>query len=499
MFQNFLEWYHLFAKENPIVASAFGVGLGGWALMMLKTTPFKLFNFIKGRFVTTLSLNSGGHGERTTIAFMQWFNTKSNWGHLSRNFALTNPGNEDDPVFVSGFGTNFFFWRRRLFWFNKSKLDSSGTYNEKYEIVISMLGRDQQLLKDLVNVFKYRKSADHLTIHQYRSSWNRSVDIRKRPRESVILQPSVYDKIFGRIDDFIDSKKWYHDRALPYKLCFMFTGPPGSGKTSLAKAIGSHYDRDVFPLSLAGMTDTKLHDAITSVPPGSVIQMEDFESSPATRSRTLTPLTPSEVDQLKEFRTLFNFDIEFGDLGFEYQSTINQDYPDESTVKVVEVIDSPEVYFYWDKFSSTPSVDHVVGAVRPIDRELYETVKLAAELYNRHVGASDQPATQNGLSLTGLLNVLDGIVPLDDQIIILSTNHPEKLDEAIVRKGRVDHIVELGLLGDAEVRRYIELMFPGHAIEPGLKFNPIAGCNLQAIFYENKHVASDFVDAIPKE
>merc|ERR1711964_917123 len=42
------------------------------------------------------------------------------------------------------------------------------------------------------------------------------------------------------------------------------------------------------------------------------------------------------------------------------------------------------------------------------------------------------------LTFSGVLNALDGICSPSAQIIIMTTNHPERLDPALIRAGRVD-------------------------------------------------------------
>ena len=42
------------------------------------------------------------------------------------------------------------------------------------------------------------------------------------------------------------------------------------------------------------------------------------------------------------------------------------------------------------------------------------------------------------LNLSGLLNVLDGVVDTPERILIMTTNHPERLDPALIRPGRID-------------------------------------------------------------
>jgi len=63
------------------------------------------------------------------------------------------------------------------------------------------------------------------------------------------------------------------------------------------------------------------------------------------------------------------------------------------------------------------------------------------------------------LNLQGLLNVLDGVVDSPGRIVIMSTNHPEKLDPALIRPGRVDKKLLLGYMESAEMVEMIEHYF----------------------------------------
>ncbi|KAL7788198.1 BCS1 N terminal domain-containing protein [Trichoderma ceciliae] len=49
------------------------------------------------------------------------------------------------------------------------------------------------------------------------------------------------------------------------------------------------------------------------------------------------------------------------------------------------------------------------------------------------------------LSLSGLLNILDGVASQEGRLLIMTTNHIEKLDKALIRPGRVDMIVPFSL------------------------------------------------------
>eukprot|EP00904_Undaria_pinnatifida_P012172 jgi/Undpi1/8085/HiC_scaffold_24.g10557.m1 len=55
-------------------------------------------------------------------------------------------------------------------------------------------------------------------------------------------------------------------------------------------------------------------------------------------------------------------------------------------------------------------------------------------------------STVDELDLAGLLNVLDGVVDTPGRIVVMTTNHPEALDAALIRPGRIDKKVYLGYM-----------------------------------------------------
>lgn len=63
------------------------------------------------------------------------------------------------------------------------------------------------------------------------------------------------------------------------------------------------------------------------------------------------------------------------------------------------------------------------------------------------------PAGPTGrLSLSALLNIIDGVAATEGRILIMTTNHLEKLDEALIRPGRVDMTVKFGLASTSMIK-----------------------------------------------
>merc|ERR1719335_1790215 len=75
------------------------------------------------------------------------------------------------------------------------------------------------------------------------------------------------------------------------------------------------------------------------------------------------------------------------------------------------------------------------------------------------LGSSAYALTKDSLNLAGLLNVLDGVVDTPERILIMTTNHPERLDPALIRPGRIDKKILLGYMNSDNVIKMIEHYF----------------------------------------
>ncbi|RPB13937.1 hypothetical protein P167DRAFT_564141 [Morchella conica CCBAS932] len=63
---------------------------------------------------------------------------------------------------------------------------------------------------------------------------------------------------------------------------------------------------------------------------------------------------------------------------------------------------------------------------------------------NRRTQSDEDGYQGANVTFSGLLNALDGVASSEERIVIMTTNHPERLDEALVRPGRVDVRAEIG-------------------------------------------------------
>jgi mitochondrial chaperone BCS1 len=67
---------------------------------------------------------------------------------------------------------------------------------------------------------------------------------------------------------------------------------------------------------------------------------------------------------------------------------------------------------------------------------------------------------QIGITLSGLLNVLDGFYAPTGVLFVMTTNHVEKLDPALLRPGRIDYKLYLGKASDRQKVELYRRFFP---------------------------------------
>lgn len=72
------------------------------------------------------------------------------------------------------------------------------------------------------------------------------------------------------------------------------------------------------------------------------------------------------------------------------------------------------------------------------------------------------------ITLSGLLNALDGVAAPDGCITIMTTNYPENLDPALTRPGRVDYRLAFQYIGESTARKMFMRLYSeveGHDIQ----------------------------------
>jgi len=152
-----------------------------------------------------------------------------------------------------------------------------------YLVKISITHEDLEVLKEFLEVALNTNINNSGSIELYQSKsrgyWDRCFKICGQTLENIFLPSEIKDDVVNHIDKFLANKTKYIKFGRIYKLCFLLTGVPGSGKSSLIRSISFKYERAIYSLSLSKKLDDEvLSDLIINIKENSILVLEDIDS-----------------------------------------------------------------------------------------------------------------------------------------------------------------------------------------------------------------------------
>lgn len=229
-------------------------------------------------------------------------------------------------------------------------------------ITLKTLGRSRSLLTKILDEARTVQDRNVVPVHVWGGHGYELVERRpRRTLDSIYLPRGLRERIVEDAHRFVARRGWYADRGVPHRRGYLFEGPPGTGKSSMALALAGELHRAIYVINPSAVRDDNaLQTAINQAGSG-VVLIEDIDAVDCGQTRTST-VSAAPAEPLAQ----------------------------------------------WD---------------RP---------------------------TETGISMSGLLNAIDGVAARDGRILIITSNHADRLDPALVRPGRVDMRCEFSPAGQEE-------------------------------------------------
>lgn len=182
-------------------------------------------------------------------------------------------------VVVDGF--NITVWLSNPDQVGSSSNQSYGREPKKIKLQAYSYEGQQAVIKELNRIndrhAKVRKPS--LKMVSSWGGWQTRSDLPARTLESVFMPAVQKDRIIADVQSFLDSEDRYNKLSIPWHRGYMFHGPPGTGKTSIVKAVGNHFGLDIWYVGLADLSsEANLLDLLSKVGPRSILLLEDIDT-----------------------------------------------------------------------------------------------------------------------------------------------------------------------------------------------------------------------------
>jgi SpoVK/Ycf46/Vps4 family AAA+-type ATPase len=253
--------------------------------------------------------------------------------------------------------------------------------------------------------------------------WQVAEFMNKRTLDHVFFEEK--EEVVHFLEKFMKERELYEKIGKPYQLGILLEGEPGCGKTSFIVALANWFNRSIKDCQFNRMkTIDDLESCIHCIGYDNkdmsidkvIMVAEDFDCmTDLAKSRKLIQKENDESIMKAQKRN------------DEFQKNMGS-FKSEEAKAILCAIASQ------DDMTASPHV----------------------------VFPKPDPSKSRDITLSSVLNIMDGINNQPGRIIIFTTNHPETLDEAFLRPGRIDLRIKFGRPSRKVMHQIIQNWYKAH-------------------------------------
>ena len=240
---------------------------------------------------------------------------------------------------------------------------------------------------------------------EIKNNWEECEFVSTRKFENLFFEHK--DNLLNKLNFFINNKEFYEYEGHPYTFGLGLHGPPGTGKTSIIKCIANKLNRHIIVIPLSKIKTQREFS-------------EYFFESYYTRNNR----------KRIEFKDKI---IVFEDI--DCMSNIVKKRNNDSNI--INKNDNS------DNESTDSNDNSLEKNILMQNKLLNKIAKKVDEDHNETCLIDIDKNKDDKITLSFILNIIDGIRETPGRILIITSNNYESLDPALIRPGRIDMTLEM--------------------------------------------------------
>jgi len=322
--------------------------------------------------------------------------------------------------------------------------------------------------------------------------FHRNLFLTNRNLKNVFFEQKP--EVETRLDLFEHHKEWYDRRGIPHTLGLLLFGSPGCGKTSLLKAIANitkrhiinvnfgkiksktmlkqlFYDDKLWVMEKADLGENldsyiiPIHKRLyvledLDAVEGSPLLRRDLEKEEEEVEETKVEEEVVEVEKDDKDEVV---EDQLRDLiaGYSKKENKKDDEKKESAEEKNESVGNQVMdkmmNIMMEMKDGNNSSD--TGPMFPNKQKQSSKESMVPEKKSDKEKKKEEEESDDKLDLSAVLNILDGTLETPGRMLIITSNYPEKLDQALIRPGRIDMIIEFKKANHQTIHEMYECYF----------------------------------------